>query len=43
MSRKQNPWLTIDTDAHCGTPLDLFAKYLDPEIKRHPDAPLFEH
>lgn len=39
MSRKKNPWLTIDTDAHCGTPLDLFDKYLDPEIKRHPDAP----
>jgi uncharacterized protein len=39
MSRKKNPYLTIDTDAHCGTPLDLFEKYLDPEIAKDPDAP----
>lgn len=41
MARKTNPYLTIDTDAHCGVPLDLFDRYLDPEIKKHPDAPRF--
>jgi predicted TIM-barrel fold metal-dependent hydrolase len=39
MTRKTNPFLTIDTDAHCGTPLDLFERYLDPEIAKDPDAP----
>lgn len=41
MTRKTNPWLTIDTDAHCGVPLDIFDRFLDPEIKKHPDAPRF--
>ncbi|MFO1427551.1 MAG: amidohydrolase family protein [Steroidobacteraceae bacterium] len=41
MTRKTHRYLTIDTDAHCGMPLDLFDRYLDPDIRKHPDAPRF--
>jgi predicted TIM-barrel fold metal-dependent hydrolase len=41
MTRKQNPYLTIDTDSHCGVPVDIFDRFLDPEIRKRPDAPRF--